>query len=372
MKFSISRETLLKNLTYMQSVVEKRTSIAILSNVRLTAKDNSLETTATDNDITVQGHAEAFVETEGVTTVSAHKLYEIIRKTPEGVMVEMDVATDGDRMSIKAGKAKFSLACISADAFPDMTKLDDGCSFDINSKDLKRALTKALFAASTEDTRQYLNGIYMHATKGEDGNPALRFVATDGHRLSQVDLTMPEGAEDVPATIIPRKTVNELKALCEEGANITLHVSDKKLQAETGCLTMTSKVIDGTFPDYSRVIPKDNNMEMDVSRQLLLQAVDRVAILSHEKSRSIKFTIDGANLIISANNPDQENAMEELKVEYDADHVDVGFNARYVADIGSQIEGDDMQFFFKDSASPVLVKDPKDTSSLFVVMPMRI
>jgi DNA polymerase-3 subunit beta len=372
MKFSISRETLLKNLTYMQSVVEKRTSIAILSNVRLTAKDNKLETTATDNDITVQGSAEAFVETEGVTTVSAHKLYEIIRKTPEGVMVEVEVTPEGDRMSVKAGKAKFSLACLNADAFPDMTKLDDGCTFKINGKDLKRALTKAIFSASTEDTRQYLNGIYMHVTTCKDGNPCLRFVATDGHRLSQVDLALPEGAEDVTATILPRKTVGELKALCDEGTDLTLRVSDKKIQAEAGSLTMTSKVIDGTFPDYSRVIPTDNTMEMDVSRQLLLQAVDRVAILSHEKSRSIKFTIDGANLVISANNPDQENAMEELKVEYDADRVDVGFNARYVADIGGQIEGDDIQFFFKDSASPVLVKDPKDTSSLFVVMPMRI
>ncbi len=372
MKFSISRETLLKNLRYMQSVVEKRTSIAILSNVRLTAKDNKLETTATDNDITVQGTAEAFVETDGVTTVNAHKFYEIINKTPEGLMVELEVSPEGNRMSIKAGKAKFSLACLSAEAFPDMTAIENGQTFDINGKDLKRALTKAIFAASTEDTRQYLNGIYMHHTTCKDGNPCLRFVATDGHRLSQVDLALPEGAEDITPTILPRKTVNELKTLCDENSVIRLTVSDKKVQAEAGCLTMTSKVVDGTFPDYTRVIPTDNTMEMDVSRRLLLQAVDRVAILSHEKSRSIKFTIDGANLLISANNPDQENAMEELKVEYDADKVDVGFNARYVADIGSQIEGDDIQFFFKDSASPVLVKDPKDTSSLFVVMPMRI
>ena len=371
MKLSISRETLLKNLRHAQSVVEKRTSIAILSNVRLKAANNQLETTATNNDITVQGTAEAFVEQEGATTVSAHKLYDIINKIPEGVMVSISLNNDGDRLAISAGKAKFSLACLDADAFPDMTRVEGGVAFTMNSANLKRILSKALFAVSTEETRQYLNGVYMH-TVSEGDTPQLRFVSTDGHRLARLQIEVPEGAADMQGVIIPRKTVLELRKLAEECEEISFNISEKKLQAEAGDITFTSKLIDGTFPDYERVIPVDNPKEMDVSKQSLMQAVDRVSILSHEKSRSIKFGLEEGNLIITANNPDQENAVEEVKVEYADDALDVGFNARYLSEIGGHMEGDDMQFFFKDNTSPVVVRDPEDASSLFVVMPMRI
>lgn len=371
MKLSISRETLLKQLKHSQSIVEKRTSIAILSNVRLKASNNLLEVTATNNDITVQGKIEAFVEQEGVTTVSAHKLYEIIAKIPEGVMVGMELSNEGDRLAISAGKAKFSLACLSADAFPDMTRVDDGVTFSIESADLRRTLSKALFAVSTEETRQYLNGVYMHVAKnGEE--PTLRFVSTDGHRLARLEFSLPEGAADLAGVIIPRRTVIELRRLADTCETFKFTINEKKLQAEAGDVVFTSKLIDGTFPDYERVIPADNKKEMDVSRQALMQAVDRVSILSHEKSRSIKFGVHKDSLMISANNPDQENALEEVRVEYDNDDLDVGFNAKYLSEIGTHIEGEDMLFYFKDSTSPVIVKDPEDTTSLFVVMPMRI
>ncbi len=372
MKLSISRETLLKDLKHMSAVVEKRTSVAILSNVRLRAIDNKLEMTATDNDLTIQGVAEAFVENEGVTTVHAHKLFEIITKIPEGVMVEMVLDESGNRLAISAGKAKFSLACLPADAFPDMTILENGASFTMTAVDLKRVLTKSQFAASNDDTRAYLNGVYMHVAD-VDGEDKLRFVATDGHRLAKVDMDMPEGVTaDMAPVILPKKCVTELQKLAGDAKDITLTISESKIQAETDGLVLTSKVIDGTFPDYERVIPKDNTAQMDVTRRSLLDAVDRVAVLSHEKSRSIRFSLQPQQLTISANNPDQENASEEVKVSYDKDDIDIGFNARYVADIGSQMEGDDMNFFFKDSNSPVLVKDPKDASALFVVMPMRV
>jgi DNA polymerase-3 subunit beta len=370
MKLSVSRETLLKNLRHMSAVVEKRTSIAILSNVRLGAKKNQLETTATDNDITVQGTAEAFIEEEGVTTVHAHKLFEIISKIPEGVMVNISLVEGGNRLIIEAGKAKFSLACLPAEAFPDMTSVENGQQFSIKAGDLAKALNKAQFAASADDTRAYLTGVYMHVPEDQPGK--LRFVATDGHRLAKVDIDLPEGAKDMPAVILPRKCVNELRKLTEEAGEITLTVADTKVQAEAGDMALTSKVVDGTFPDYDRVIPKENKAKMAVARKTLLQAVDRVAILSHEKSRSIRFALDKNQLTISANNPDQENATEDVKVDYGDSHIDVGFNARYVADIGGQIESDDMEFFFKDSTSPVLVMDPEDAASLFVVMPMRI
>ena len=370
MKLSISRETLLKNLRFAQSVVEKRTSIPILSNVRLKAANNQLETTATNNDITVQGVAEAFVEQEGVTTVSAHKLFEIVSKIPEGVMVNMVLNANGDRLSITAKKASFSLACLDADAFPDMTLVSDGVTFDVNGRDLKTILSKALFAVSTEETRQYLNGVYMHPCTEE--SEALRFVSTDGHRLARLEMALPKGAQDMQGVIIPRRAVLELRKMAEESETLTLRLNEKKLQAEAGEVTFTTKLIDGTFPDYNRVIPQDNNKEMDVSKDALMQAVDRVSILSHEKSRSVKFTLGTGNLVISANNPDQENAVEEVKVEYGEDQIDVGFNAKFITDIGGYMEGDDMQFMLKDNTSPVLVKDPEDVSSLFVVMPMRV
>ena len=371
MKFSITREVFLKNLRHSQSVVEKRSSIAILSNVRIEARDNKLITTATDNDIAVQGIADAFVETPGATTVNAHKLYDIVSKLPEGVMVNAELTEARDRLTVSAGKARFSLACLDADAFPDFTGVDGQKAFTIKGEELKRLLTKAQFAASQEDTRQYLNGVYMHVADGNDGK-TLRVVATDGHRLAQVEQPLPAGADSMPGVIIPRKTVTELRKLADEAKEISVAVTEKKIQFQTPEVTITSKVIDGTFPDYQRVIPLDNNFEMDVPRQALMQAVDRVAVLSHEKSRSIKFSLSPNQLTISANNPDQENASEEMRVDYGDNDIALGFNAKYVAEIGGLIEGEDMQFFLKDGNSPVVLRDPKDAGSLFVLMPMRI
>lgn len=371
MKFSITREVFLKNLRHSQSVVEKRSSIAILSNVRLEARDNKLITTATDNDIAVQGVADAFVETPGATTVNAHKLFDIVSKLPEGVMVNAELTEAKDRLSVSAGKARFSLACLDAEAFPDFTGIEGQKAFTLKGTELKRLLTKAQFAASQEDTRQYLNGVYLHVAEGDNGK-TLRAVATDGHRLAQVEQALPDGADSMPGVIIPRKTVAELRKLADEAKEINITVTDKKIQFQTPEATITSKVIDGTFPDYQRVIPMDNNFEMDVPRQALLQAVDRVAVLSHEKSRSVKFSLSPNQLTISANNPDQENATEEMRVDYGDNDIDLGFNAKYVSEIGGLFEGEDMQFFLKDANSPVVLRDPKDAGSLFVLMPMRI
>lgn len=371
MKLSISRETLYRALRHMSNVVEKRTSIAILGNVRLKAENNRLETTATDNDLCVQGSAEAFVDSAGVTTVSAAKLFEIIGKIPEGVMVSMELDAGGSRLSVQAGKAKFSLATLGAEAFPDMSRIDGGVSFKISAPVMKKLLEKTSFAASADETRAYLTGVYFHVIKVND-QMTLRCVATDGHRLAQADVSCPEGAEEMPAVILPRKCVTELKRLCDETAELTLCVSEKKIQAEAPDLTLTSKVIDATYPDYERVIPKGNPSTLTVARRSLMQAVDRVSILSHEKTRSVRFNAIENALALSANNPDQENASEEVKADYAGENLEVGFNAKYLADIGSQMSGDDVTFSFKDATAPVLVKDPSDPSTTFVVMPMRV
>lgn len=372
MKFSIARDSLLKVMSHVQSVVERRSSIAILANIKLEAVDSKLKATATDNDLTSQGVIDAFVEKEGVTTVNAFKLYEIVKKIPEGTTIEASVTSDGSRMNVNAGHAKFSLACLDADAFPDTAGIVPVATFDLEGDLLKKLVTKAQFAASSDDTRQYLNGVYMHVVKDAKGVDKLRFVATDGHRLARIETALPAGAEQMPAVIIPRKTVNELRSLAETSPRLQIKVADKKIQFLTDIVTLTSKVIDGTFPDYEKVIPQDNKKEMNVPRQALMQAVDRVAVLSHEKSRSVKFALKPNMLTITANNPDQENAVEELDVHYSDDKMDVGFNARYVSDISGLVEGNDINFLFKDGNSPVLMRDPKDPGSLFVLMPMRI
>lgn len=371
MKLSISRETLFRALRHMSGVVEKRTSIAIMGNVRLKAAKNKLETTATDGDMAVQGSAEAFVDVEGSTTVGALKLFEIISKIPEGVMVGMEVVDGGSRLSLTAGKAKFSLATLGAEAFPDMTRVDGGVEFAMASVDLKRLLNKVQFAASNDETRAYLTGIYLHVAE-VDGSQVLRAVATDGHRLAQADMPCPEGAGDMGGVILPRKCVSELHKLADEAKEIRLKVTDKKLQAEVADISLTSKVIDAVFPDYDRVIPKGNPSILTVARRSILQAVDRVSILSHEKTRSVRFKADEGVVELSANNPDQENATEEVKADYAGGSMEIGFNAKYLSDIGGQVVGDDMQFYLKDSASPVLVRDTGDGNTLFVVMPMRV
>lgn len=371
MKLSISRETLFKALRHMSSVVEKRSSIAILGNVRLKAENNKLETTATDNDISVQGTAEAFVDQAGVTTVGALKLFEIISKIPEGVMVGLELTDGGSRLALTAGKAKFSLATLGAEAFPDMSKVDGGTRFTLSSPELKKLLERVQFAASTDETRAYLTGVYMHVVMVNDQN-MLRTVATDGHRLAKAECPCPEGAEEMPSVILPRKCVTELKKLADESKEIKLVVTEKKIQAEANDITLTSKVIDASYPDYDRVIPKDNNSSLTVARRSLLQAVDRVSILSHEKTRSVRFGALENMLALTANNPDQENASEEVKADYSGPNLEIGFNARYLSDIGTQVSGDDIMFYFKDASSPVLVKDPQDGSTTFVVMPMRV
>ncbi|NBV54283.1 MAG: DNA polymerase III subunit beta [Proteobacteria bacterium] len=371
MQLSISRETFVRALRHTSNVVEKRSTIAILGNVRLHAQNNRLETTATDNDIAVQGTAEAFVDKPGTTTVGALKLFEIINKIPEGSMVGLELADGGSRLTVTAGKSKFSLATLGAEAFPDMTKISGGTSFTLSAVNLKKLLDRVQFATSADETRAYLTGVYLHVIQA-DGQALLRTVATDGHRLAKADIPCPEGAEDMPAVILPRKCVNELKKLADESKDIKLTITDKKIQAEATDITLTSKVIDATYPDYDRVIPKDNPTSLTVTRRSLLQAVERVSILSHEKTRSVRFNALENALALSANNPDQENASEEVKADYAGTPLEIGFNARYLADIGSQVGGDDIVFYFKDASSPVLVKDPTDLTTTFVVMPMRV
>jgi DNA polymerase-3 subunit beta len=261
---------------------------------------------------------------------------------------------------------------LTADDFPSLSVDDLDHAFTLSVKDLKRLIEKTRFAISTEETRYYLNGIYLHASES-DGKPTLRAVATDGHRLAQVELPLPDGAKDMPGAIVPRKTVSELVRLAEDGnGDVRIELSPSKIRVSAGRVVLTSKLIDGTFPDYERVIPQGNDKCLEVDNEAFAQAVDRVSTLSSDKGRAVKLTLSEGRLVLSVNNPDSGSATEELSVEYDFDPLEIGFNARYLLDIADQLESGTAEFSLADPGSPTMVRDGKDLSALYVLMPMRV
>ncbi len=378
MKFTIERTVLLRSLGHVQSIVERRTTIPILSNVLLQARDGKLELTATDLDIAVRESAEANVTQAGATTAPAHTLHDIVRKLPEGAQVEISLDADNGRLLLKAGRSEFHLSCLPAADFPAMDaestgKTADAASqFVIAAADLKRLIDKTRFAISTEETRYYLNGIYLHVVK-TDGVAMLRAVATDGHRLARVELPAPSGADAMPGIILPRKAVLELHKLIDGvTGDVAVNVTPAKIRFAFDHVTLSTKLIDGTFPDYTRVIPTTNDKLMEVNNLLLRQAVDRVSTISSEKSRAVKVNLGKNQMTVSVKNPDQGSASEELAVSYTATPIEVGFNARYLLDVAAQIDGDNAIFEFFDAHSPALIRDSGDASAQYVLMPMRV
>ncbi len=372
MQLSIDKPSLVKALAHVASVVERRNTIPILGNVLLFAGKNELKLTSTDLDMEIVETVPARTKGEGSTTVPAHMFHDIVRKLPEGTDIEL--ARDGDqgRLGISSGAARFSLQTLPADDFPALSADDLGHAFSIPAAELKRLIDKTRFAISTEETRYYLNGIYLHAATS-DGKPTLRAVATDGHRLAQAELALPQGAKDMPGIIVPRKTVNELAKLVEDGdGDVRVELSPAKIRVSTPRVVLTSKLIDGTFPDYQRVIPQGNDKTMEVDNQTFAQAVDRVSTLSSDKGRAVKLAMQDGKLTLSVNNPDSGSASEEIPVEYGFDPLEIGFNARYLLDISERLEGGTAEFQLADPGSPTLIRDGKDVSALYVLMPMRV
>jgi DNA polymerase-3 subunit beta len=369
MKLTIERSALLKSLGHVQSVVEKRNTIPILSNVRLDAgEDEKMHLTATDMDLAVIEAAPASVAQAGATTTSAHMLYDIVRKLAEGSQVEISLIEDGGKLEIRSGRSRFTLACLPVEDFPVMAEGELAHRFSISAADLRRLIDKTGFAISTEETRYYLNGIYLHAADGH-----LRAVATDGHRLARVDAPLPAGAENIPGVIVPRKTVNELRKLIDESdGEVMVALSDSKIRFALDGAILTSKLIDGSFPDYERVIPSGNDKIMTVDNHAFTQAVDRVSTISTEKSRAIKITLENSQMILSATSPDAGAASEELEAQHNLDKIEIGFNSRYVLDMAKQIAGETIEFRLADSASPTLVRDSEDENAVYVIMPMRV
>ena len=372
MKLSIERASLLKAVAQAQSVVERRNTIPILANVLIEASGDVATFRATDLDIEVVDKATAVVERAGSTTVSAVTLNEIVRKLPDGALVTLSEDSASGRLTIEAGRSNFSLATLPKEDFPVMASSDYATNFSCAAPVLRRLFDKSKFAISTEETRYYLNGVYMHVSES-DGVKVLRCVATDGHRLARIDAGLPEGADNMDGVIVPRKTVGELRKLLDDDEMmIAVSVSETKIRFATPDITLTSKVIDGTFPDYTRVIPQNNTRRMEVDAAEFARAVDRVATVSSERSRAVKLQLDEDRLILSVNAPDSGAAEEELSVAYGDERLEIGFNAKYLLEIASQVDRENAVFMFNSSGDPILMREGNDTSAIYVVMPMRV
>jgi len=370
MKATIERATLLKGLSHVQSVVERRNTIPILSNVLIDATaDGQLKLMATDLDLQINESVAAAVDQPGATTVSAHTLFDIARKLPEGSQVSLSAAEG--KMTIVAGRARFQLGTLPRDDFPVIAEGELPTQFELPAETLKQIIDKTRFAISTEETRYYLNGIFWHVA--DDGQPVLKAAATDGHRLARVTLPRPDGAEGMPDIIIPRKCVAELRKLLDEiDGSVGVSLSASKIRFDLGQALLTSKLIDGTFPDYSRVIPTGNDKILKIDPRSFEEGVDRVSTIATEKTRAVKMALDRDKITLSVTSPENGTAAEEVPGDYAAMGFEIGFNSRYLLDILGQIEGDSVEVHLADASAPTLIRENDKSPALYVLMPMRV
>jgi DNA polymerase-3 subunit beta len=371
MKVTVEQAALLKCLGHVHRVVERRNTIPILSNVLIRAMDRSLQLKATDLDIEIIESIDADIAQPGATTVPAYVFHDIVRKLSDGAQISLESGVDASQLILKSGRSRFTLQTLPEGDFPDLSTGALSHRFDMPAAALRHLIDKTQFAISTEETRYYLNGIYMHAIDADGG--VLRAVATDGHRLARAEVPAPPGASGMPGVIVPRKTVSEVQKLAAEyDGDVAVELSTAKIRFKFAHVVLTSKLIDGTFPDYTRVIPIANDRRLTVERADFARSVDRVSTISSERGRAVKLSIADGRLTLSVNNPDAGNAIEELEVDYDAPAIDIGFNARYLLDIAGQLEGDTALFKLADPGSPTLIQDREGASTLYVLMPMRV
>jgi DNA polymerase-3 subunit beta len=372
MKVTIERAALLKALSHLHRIVERRNTIPILSNVLIEARDGQLELKATDLDLEATEIVPADVAVAGATTVSAHIFHDIVRKLADGAQVSLEIAPDGGQMVLRSGRSRFQLQSLPASDFPDLTTGDFAHKFELSAVELRRLIEHAQFAISTEETRYYLNGIYFHTAEA-GGATVLRAVATDGHRLARIETAAPAGAAGMPGVIAPRKAVGEILKLLEDPArDVSVEISQVKARFRFGDVTLTTKLIDGAFPDYNRVIPVNNDKRLVVDKEQFQRAVDRVSTISSERGRAIKLAIGDGRMVLTVNNPDSGSATEEIEVDYDSAPIEIGFNSRYLLEIAQQLSGDTALIKLADPGSPTIVMDRDGAQALYVLMPLRV
>ncbi|WP_454634456.1 DNA polymerase III subunit beta [Bradyrhizobium cenepequi] len=372
MKATVEQAALLKVLGRVHRIVERRNTIPILGNILIEVEQDAVNLRATDLNIEITDRVRAEVARKGATTVPGYLLHDIVRKMPVGsqIVIEVDEAKS-PVMTVKSGRSRFTLQTLPVSDFPDLSFGDMTHSFAMKGAELHRMIQRVEFAISSEETRYYLNGIFLHTRK--DGNRhTLRSVATDGHRLARCDMDLPDGATGMAGVIVPRKTVSEVDRLFG-GADleVVIELSPGKIRFSGGDAVLTSKLIDGQFPDYDRVIPTNNEKVLKISRADLSSAADRVATVSTERGRAVKMSLAHDKATLAVSNPDAGNAVEELDAEYAFDALDIGFNSRYLHDIIAQISGETVEVKLADPGSPTLFAG-EDADTLYVLMPMRV
>lgn len=374
MKLSLDRDALQRSLARVQGVVERRGTIPILSNVRLRAEAGALSLATTDMDLEIAESMPAQVATSGATTVPAFMLYEIVRKLSTGSRVDMEMDEAGTLVTIKAGRSRFKLSCLPVEDFPELGVGEMATSFTLPAGQLRTLIDRTRFAMSTEETRYYLNGIYVHEAQQSEGVSCLRAVATDGHRLARFEMPLPKEANGMSGVIIPRKAVSEVRKLIEETVgDVEISLSTSKIRFAFDHTVLTSKLIDGTFPDYERVIPSGNDKVVTLDPRLFSSAIDRVSTISEGKTRAVKMILDGATLTISASSPEAGSATEEVELDEPCTtQMEIGFNAKYLLDITTRVEGERLRILLADPSAPSILQDADDLGALYVLMPLRV
>ena len=371
MKLTIDKNTLFKSLSHVQSIVEKKNTLPILSNILIEAKENSLILSATDMDISITEKLNCNIIESGSTTVSAHTFYDIIRKLSDASEIEI-ICNDGKLISLRSGKSKFSLGCISKEDFPIIEIDNLETEITIDSQKLLKLIEKTRFAISNEETRYFLNGIYFHK-KNNDKKDLLSLVATDGHRLAKIDFEFKENSKEIPGVIVPKKTVNELyKLLLDCDGQIKISLDSNKIIFYIKDSILISKLIDGSFPDYRRVIPNDNNNILKINRQNFSFAVDRVSTITSDKSPVIKFKLFKNLMNMSSVNSENGTATEDIITEYSGQEIEIGFNSKYILEMINNLDDEIIILSFKDSSSPVIATEESNPNLIYVLMPMRV
>ena len=371
MQFIVKRDILLKSLNFVQGVVEKKNTLPILSNVLLQLKDNKLSIIATDLDIIFYDEiSDVKIINEGSTTTSAAILYDILRKISSNTELNFDLKSE-NKLSLKSENADFNLLCLPTDNFPTFADEFEGQEISLNNNRFLKLLNKTRISISNDDTRHYLNGIYLHLTEAH-GRNFLTGVATDSHRLSSSSLEI-ENINDFTSLILPRKTVFQLcSLLTEDTSQLTMQTTDNKVKFNLGNMKLISKVIDGKFPDYKKVVPTGNEKTLVVSSKDFINSIERVASVSLDRKEGVKLVINKDNVKLSVNSANSGDGNEIIKAEFDSDNLNISFNSKYLTDIASEVEDKNLKMNLKDSVSPVLVEDFSDKNSYYVIMPMKI
>ena len=375
MEIKANSSDLLKALNHIHGIVEVRHTLPILSNIVLSAENNELSLSSTNLDIFCSDKIDAEIVNSGEISVPAITFFEIVKRLPSGSDVILSMGDEDTELILKCGRSKFNLSTLRTEDFPILSDKDLSTNFVISADELSRMIDKTKFAISNEETRYYLNGIFFHKA---DSNSIkfLRAVATDGHRLAQYDIPLPQGAEEITGIIIPKKTVFELrKVLDDADGDVSVSLNENKIKFSFNNLKIISKVIDGTFPDYTKVIPQNNDKKFKTNNSELKNAIDRVsavAINEETKSKAIKLTIENNKLNLSVESQSKGSAKEEIDISYSNEKVDIGFNSRYLLDICNEVDGDEIDVNLLDSISPAIILDKTDENLFFVLMPMRI